>query len=253
MRRDRPARAAAREVGARRRRRRARPVRRRLPRGAGGPRGAGEAPVGVLRTARVARRRGAGAAAGGLAARRRLVLLDVKRGDIGSTMQGLRRRLPRRGRAVGADAVTVSPYLGFGSLARRSTPRTARAAGVFVLARTSNAGGGGGPGGRRRGRSVAQGIVDRGGRPQPRRRAAWVAPRPRRGGHRRPRARPGRAERPGARPRPRRAGRGARRHRRPLPRRTRPRSACGEPLGPRGGPRRPPALRGRALGKHWRS
>ena len=67
-----------------------------------------------------------------------LSLLDVKRGDIGSTMDGYADAYLAVGAPLGADAVTLSPYLGFGSLV--SAIRTAGDAGrgVFVLARTSN-------------------------------------------------------------------------------------------------------------------
>ena len=89
-----------------------------------------------------------------------LSLLDVKRGDIGSTMDGYADAYLAVGAPLGADAVTVSPYLGFGSLT--SAIRTADDAGrgVFVLARTSNAEGGDVQLADRAGRSVAQGIVD---------------------------------------------------------------------------------------------
>ena len=77
-----------------------------------------------------------------------LSLLDVKRGDIGSTMDGYADAYLAVGAPLGADAVTLSPYLGFGALA--SAIRTADDAGrgVFVLARTSNAGGRGRAAGR---------------------------------------------------------------------------------------------------------
>lgn len=67
-----------------------------------------------------------------------LVLLDCKRGDIGSTMQGYADAYLDPASSLAADAVTVSPYLGFESL--RPMLDTARAAhaGVFVLALTSN-------------------------------------------------------------------------------------------------------------------
>ena len=89
-----------------------------------------------------------------------LSLLDVKRGDIGSTMDGYADAYLAVGAPLGADAVTLSPYLGFGSLA--SAIRTADDAGrgVFVLARTSNPEGGDVQLADRSGRSVAQGIVD---------------------------------------------------------------------------------------------
>ncbi|TLW94397.1 orotidine-5'-phosphate decarboxylase [Saccharomonospora piscinae] len=67
-----------------------------------------------------------------------LVLLDVKRGDIGSTMAAYAAAYLADGAPLAADAITVSPYLGFGSLepALSQARRTGR--GVFVLARTSN-------------------------------------------------------------------------------------------------------------------
>jgi len=67
-----------------------------------------------------------------------LVLLDVKRGDIGSTAQAYADAYLDRTSPLAVDAVTVSPYLGFGSL--RPFLDTARRhdAGVFVLALTSN-------------------------------------------------------------------------------------------------------------------
>ncbi|QWF84334.1 orotidine-5'-phosphate decarboxylase [Amycolatopsis sp. CA-230715] len=90
-----------------------------------------------------------------------LVLLDVKRGDIGSTMDAYAAAYVAEGAPLAADAVTVSPYLGSGSLAR--TVEIARAAGrgVIMLARTSN------PESAavqnavlRNGKTVAQSIVD---------------------------------------------------------------------------------------------
>nr|WP_258375210.1 orotidine-5'-phosphate decarboxylase [Curtobacterium sp. MCSS17_008] len=93
-----------------------------------------------------------------------LVVADVKRGDIGSTgddyaLAWLDREGPFR-----ADAMTVSPYLGYGSLAGTIAVARENRAGVFVLAATSN------PEARvlqtavlaegpRAGRSVAAGIV----------------------------------------------------------------------------------------------
>ena len=46
-----------------------------------------------------------------------LSLLDVKRGDIGSTMDAYAAAYLADGAPLAADAITVSPYLGFGSLA----------------------------------------------------------------------------------------------------------------------------------------
>jgi orotidine-5'-phosphate decarboxylase len=67
-----------------------------------------------------------------------LVLLDVKRGDIGSTMAGYATAYLSDGAPLAADAITVSPYLGVGALdpAFELASRTGR--GVFVLALTSN-------------------------------------------------------------------------------------------------------------------
>ncbi|WP_350349799.1 orotidine-5'-phosphate decarboxylase [Agromyces sp. G08B096] len=66
------------------------------------------------------------------------VLADVKRGDIGSTMDAYAEAWLRPGSPLEADAITVSPYLGLGSL--EGTLRLAESAGkgVFVLAATSN-------------------------------------------------------------------------------------------------------------------
>jgi orotidine-5'-phosphate decarboxylase len=66
-----------------------------------------------------------------------LVLLDAKRGDIGSTMAAYADYLGHD-HPMQVDAMTVSPYLGPEALA--PAVRTARACGggLFVLARTSN-------------------------------------------------------------------------------------------------------------------
>ncbi|MEN3302183.1 orotidine-5'-phosphate decarboxylase [Pseudonocardia sp.] len=95
-----------------------------------------------------------------LAGTRTLSLLDVKRGDIGSTMDGYADAYLGIGAPLGADAVTLSPYLGFGSL--DPALRRAREAGrgVFVLARTSNPEGAEVQQATLAGRSVAQAVVD---------------------------------------------------------------------------------------------
>jgi orotidine-5'-phosphate decarboxylase len=67
-----------------------------------------------------------------------LTLLDVKRGDIGSTMDGYADAYLGVGAPLGADAVTLSPYLGFGSLAPALDAAADAGRGAFVLARTSN-------------------------------------------------------------------------------------------------------------------
>lgn len=66
-----------------------------------------------------------------------LVLADAKRGDIGSTMDAYAHAWLGDG-PLGSDAVTVSPYLGFGSLAPALELAQANGRGVFVLAATSN-------------------------------------------------------------------------------------------------------------------
>lgn len=71
-----------------------------------------------------------------------IVIADAKRGDIGSTAEAYAQAwLYRRdGGAPTADAMTVSPYLGGDSLAP-FLAACGEGGGVFVLARTSNAGG----------------------------------------------------------------------------------------------------------------
>ena len=66
------------------------------------------------------------------------VVLDVKRGDIGSTAQAYADAYLDPASPIAADAITASPYLGFGSLAPMLETARAHGAGVFVLALTSN-------------------------------------------------------------------------------------------------------------------
>lgn len=67
-----------------------------------------------------------------------LVLLDVKRGDIGSTMDAYAAAYLADDSSLAVDAITVSPFLGPGSLdgAIGLAEQTGR--GVYVLAATSN-------------------------------------------------------------------------------------------------------------------
>jgi orotidine-5'-phosphate decarboxylase len=110
--------------------------------------------IAVLEDA-VARARAAGA----------LVLLDAKRGDIGSTMDAYADYL-RPGHPLAVDAMTVSPYLGPGSLQPAVDTARLTGGGLFVLARTSNPDAGtlqhavvgGPPSGL--GKSAAQVVVD---------------------------------------------------------------------------------------------
>ncbi len=67
-----------------------------------------------------------------------LVLLDVKRGDIGSTSQAYADAYLDPASPIAADAITVSPYLGFGSLSPFVDTARRFGAGLFVLALTSN-------------------------------------------------------------------------------------------------------------------
>lgn len=66
-----------------------------------------------------------------------VVIADAKRGDIGSTMEGYARAWLGDS-PLAADAVTLSPYLGYGSLRPAIDAARAAGRGVFVLARTSN-------------------------------------------------------------------------------------------------------------------
>ncbi|MEU5403459.1 orotidine-5'-phosphate decarboxylase [Streptomyces sp. NPDC005963] len=91
-----------------------------------------------------------------------LVLMDAKRGDIGSTMGAYAQTFLTPGSPLFSDALTVSPYLGFGSLRPALDAAAASGAGVFVLALTSN------PEGAEvqrattaDGRSLAQSMLDR--------------------------------------------------------------------------------------------
>ncbi|KWV31723.1 MULTISPECIES: orotidine-5'-phosphate decarboxylase [Micromonospora] len=67
-----------------------------------------------------------------------LVLLDVKRGDIGSTVAAYASAYLDPSSPLYVDALTASPYLGVGSLAPMFEAATTHGGGVFVLALTSN-------------------------------------------------------------------------------------------------------------------
>jgi orotidine-5'-phosphate decarboxylase len=93
-----------------------------------------------------------------------LALLDVKRGDIGPTVVAYAAAYLDPASPLAADAVTASPYLGFGSLHPLLAAARGAGAGVFVLAVTSNPEGAEvqlstGPDGR----TVAQRILDAAG------------------------------------------------------------------------------------------
>ncbi|MFJ7247540.1 orotidine-5'-phosphate decarboxylase [Kitasatospora sp. NPDC098652] len=67
-----------------------------------------------------------------------LVLMDAKRGDIGSTMAAYAEAFLSPAGPLFSDAVTVSPYLGFGSLRPALDLAREQGCGVFALALTSN-------------------------------------------------------------------------------------------------------------------
>ncbi|GAB3285339.1 orotidine-5'-phosphate decarboxylase [Sinomonas notoginsengisoli] len=67
-----------------------------------------------------------------------LTIADAKRGDIGSTMAAYAEAWLGEGSPLAADAVTLSPYLGFESLRPALDLAAETGRGVFVLALTSN-------------------------------------------------------------------------------------------------------------------
>ncbi|MFB7737864.1 orotidine-5'-phosphate decarboxylase [Streptomyces sp. NPDC056112] len=67
-----------------------------------------------------------------------LVVMDAKRGDIGSTMAAYAESFLRKDAPLFSDALTVSPYLGYGSLRPAVDLARESGAGLFVLALTSN-------------------------------------------------------------------------------------------------------------------
>lgn len=71
-----------------------------------------------------------------------LVIADVKRGEIGTSMAGYADAWLRAGSPLEADAITLNPYLGPGSLDETIALARAEAKGVFLLAATSNPEGG---------------------------------------------------------------------------------------------------------------
>ena len=67
-----------------------------------------------------------------------LTILDVKRGDIGSTMTAYAQAHLLPGAPLEADAITVSPFLGTGSLDPAAELSRTHGKGLFLLALTSN-------------------------------------------------------------------------------------------------------------------
>ena len=95
-----------------------------------------------------------------IAAQGAISILDVKRGDIGSTMDAYADAYLADGSPLAADAITLSPYLGFGSLAPAFERAHRYERGVYVLARTSNPEGGQVQLALTRDASVVQSIID---------------------------------------------------------------------------------------------
>ena len=67
-----------------------------------------------------------------------LVLLDVKRGDIGSTSQAYAQAYLSEGAPFDVDAITATPYLGVAALKPLFDEARVSGRGVFVVARSSN-------------------------------------------------------------------------------------------------------------------
>ncbi|MGY1552397.1 orotidine-5'-phosphate decarboxylase [Microbacterium sp. A588] len=67
-----------------------------------------------------------------------LVIADAKRGDIGTTMDAYAAAWLTPGSPLEADALTVNPYLGIGTLDHTFSLAESHGKGVFVLAATSN-------------------------------------------------------------------------------------------------------------------
>lgn len=67
-----------------------------------------------------------------------ITVLDVKRGDIGSTMAAYVQAYLADGAPLAADAITLSPYLGPGSLDAAINEAGQTGRGVYLLAATSN-------------------------------------------------------------------------------------------------------------------
>lgn len=96
----------------------------------------------------------------GLRAAGTLVLLDAKRGDIGTTMDAYAQAFLGPDSVPAPDALTVSPYLGYGSLRPAIDLAEQTGRGVFVLALTSNPEGASVQHAVLGGRSVAASIVE---------------------------------------------------------------------------------------------
>lgn len=81
-----------------------------------------------------------------------ITVLDVKRGDIGSTMAGYAAAFLPKGAPLEADAITVSPYMGPAAYDATAELAAEHGKGLFALALTSN------PEGAELQRSVRDGV-----------------------------------------------------------------------------------------------
>ena len=71
-----------------------------------------------------------------------LVLMDAKRGDIGSTAEAYAQSFLTKDAPIKSDALTVSPFLGLDTLEPYIQAARINGSGVFVLVKTSNPGSG---------------------------------------------------------------------------------------------------------------
>jgi orotidine-5'-phosphate decarboxylase len=69
-----------------------------------------------------------------------MVILDAKRGDIGSTAEGYARAYLGPEAQVACDCITINPYLGLDSLEPFAAMAQSQGKGIAVLVRTSNPG-----------------------------------------------------------------------------------------------------------------
>jgi len=67
-----------------------------------------------------------------------LVLLDAKRGDVGTTNEAYAQAYLGDDAAMPVDALTVTPYLGFGAMGAFAARAVAAGAALFVVTRSSN-------------------------------------------------------------------------------------------------------------------
>lgn len=67
-----------------------------------------------------------------------LCIMDAKRGDVGSTMSAYADAFLRDGAPLAADALTITPYLGYGSLEPALDLARETGRGLFIVALTSN-------------------------------------------------------------------------------------------------------------------